>query len=56
MGDMVELGKDAKNFTLEIGNMQKLMGVSKFLSIGKYSKFASDVFGLMVIILKMLKV
>ena len=46
MGDMVELGKDADAFHLEIGKYAKIMGVSKFLSIGKYSKAASDVFGI----------
>ena len=46
MGDMVELGKDADAFHLEIGKYAKIMGVSKFLSIGKYSKVASDVFGI----------
>ena len=45
MGDMVELGNDARKFHTEIGEYAKAKGVSKFLSIGSYSKFASDVFG-----------
>ena len=45
MGDMVELGNDAKKFHTEIGEYAKAHGVSKLLSIGSYSKFASDVFG-----------
>ena len=46
MGDMVELGEDTEQFHAEIGKHAKNMGVNKFLSIGKNSKFASDVFGL----------
>jgi hypothetical protein len=34
-----------KNFTLRLENIAKAHGVSKLLSIGRYSKFASDVFG-----------
>ena len=45
MGDMVELGKDAKLFHTEIGKYAKLMGIDEFLSIGKNSKFASIAFG-----------
>ena len=45
MGDMVELGKDSDAFHLEIGKYAKKMGINKFLSIGKNSKSASDVFG-----------
>ena len=45
MGDMVELGDDTKKFHTEIGEYAKAHGVSKLLSIGSYSKFASDVFG-----------
>ena len=45
MGDMVELGNDARKFHTEIGEYAKAQGVSKFLSIGSQSKFASDVFG-----------
>ena len=46
MGDMVELGNDAKLFHTEIGKYAKLMGIDEFLSIGKNSKFASKAFGL----------
>ena len=46
MGDMVELGKDTELFHLEIGKYAKTMGIDKFLSIGKNSKLASDVFGI----------
>jgi UDP-N-acetylmuramoyl-tripeptide--D-alanyl-D-alanine ligase len=46
MGDMVELGKDTELFHLEIGRYAKAMGIDKFLSIGKNSKLASDVFGI----------
>ena len=46
MGDMVELGKYTESFHSEIGRYAKTMGIDKFLSIGKNSKFASDVFGI----------
>ena len=46
MGDMVELGKDTELFHLEIGRYAKSLGIDKFLSIGKNSKLASDVFGI----------
>tara|TARA_B100001248_G_scaffold33046_1_gene21256 strand:- start:229 stop:1608 length:1380 start_codon:yes stop_codon:yes gene_type:complete len=45
MGDMVELGRDTEFFHSEIGKYAKTMGINEFLSIGKYSKFASKAFG-----------
>lgn len=45
MGDMVELGEKTEQFHTEIGKYAKDMGINKFLSIGKNSKFASNVFG-----------
>ncbi|MAR77414.1 MAG: hypothetical protein CMD43_00545 [Gammaproteobacteria bacterium] len=45
MGDMVELGSDTESFHSEIGEYAKTMGINQFLSIGKYSKFASKAFG-----------
>ena len=46
MGDMVELGEKTEQFHSDIGKYAKDMGINKFLSIGKNSKSASDVFGL----------
>ena len=46
MGDMVELGEKTEQFHTDIGKYAKDMGINKFLSIGKNSKSASDVFGL----------
>ena len=46
MGDMVELGKDTEKYHSDIGRYAKTMGIDKFLSIGKHSKYASDIFGL----------
>ena len=45
MGDMVELGRDTELFHSEIGKYAKTMGINEFLSIGKYSKYASEAFG-----------
>ena len=45
MGDMVELGDKSESFHTEIGEYAKEMGVDEFLSIGKYSNRASNVFG-----------
>ena len=46
MGDMIELGNNTEIFHAEIGKYAKNMGINKFLSIGKFSKYASDVFGI----------
>ena len=46
MGDMVELGNDSEVFHAEIGKYAKNMGINKFLSVGKCSKYASDIFGI----------
>lgn len=45
MGDMAELGKNSKHFHEEIGIYAQKNGVSKFLSIGNHSKYASSIFG-----------
>ncbi|MBT7542578.1 MAG: UDP-N-acetylmuramoyl-tripeptide--D-alanyl-D-alanine ligase [Gammaproteobacteria bacterium] len=45
MGDMVELGKDSEFFHKEIGSYARSLGINKFLSIGKFSKYSSDAFG-----------
>ena len=45
MGDMVELGKDSELFHKEIGEYARSLGINKFLSIGKFSKYSSDAFG-----------
>ncbi len=46
MGDMVELGKNSEQFHAEVGKYAKTLGIDKFLSIGRDSKFASGAFGL----------
>ena len=45
MGDMVELGEESESFHSEIGEYAKEIGIDEFLSIGKYSENASNVFG-----------